>query len=335
MTRAGESLIQLADQVLEKTLQPVTGLMKTLEEGVGKLRESHDAAKKASTDLDTRVKELQDKTLRLSESLRSSTYRGSWGENQLRNVIELAHMTEYCDFQEQSSGEGSGRGIPDVSVRLPDGAKIAIDAKAPFAAYERAQEALAAGDQDEVDHQLAAHAQALKDQVTELSLRDYAKEFGPDHVVLFLPGESLLADAARADPTLLSYAMGKHVLMATPVSLLALLGTVFKGWQQVRLSENAQDIAKIGTELHQRMVSALRHIVNLGDALTTTVKQFNKLVGSLDHLLFPKLRDFSDLTAESFEKMPHPDSIGEPVRDVWEPEMDDPNFALESGDDPD
>ncbi len=335
LKQASEHLVGHADLSLGKTLQPVTDMLTQLEDRVGKLRESHDAANASSTNLKTTVEDLQDKTLRLSESLRSSTYRGSWGENQLRNVIELAHMTENCDFRVQSSGEGSGRGIPDVSVRLPGGARIAIDAKAPYAAHTRAQEALAAGKQDKVDLELLAHAKALKDQVTELSRRNYAEEFGPGHVVLFVPGESLLADAARADPTLLSYAMEKEILLATPVTLLALLGAVFQGWKQVRRSENTQKIHEMGKELHQRMVTALRYIVNFRDALNKTVEEFNKLVGSLDKRLFPQLRDFSDLTLESFEKMPHPDSIGEQVRVVWEDEMDDPNFASESGDDPD
>ena len=71
-------------------------------------------------------------TTKLSTALGSTRTAGTWGEVQLRRVVELAGMTEHCDFTEQqvfSDDDGTSR--PDLVVSLPGNIRIVVDAKAP------------------------------------------------------------------------------------------------------------------------------------------------------------------------------------------------------------
>jgi len=282
-------------------LDPFAEQMKKLDDTVGKLRTAHEQDKGAvstmTEQLGRRVAALQAETTTLSEALRSRTARGVWGENQLRNVIELSGMEPYCDFTEQTSGENrEGAGVrPDVKVRLPNGAHLFVDAKVPLDAYLRAQEAT---EQAAVDAELRAHAKALKDHVKDLARKKYWEvddQPSPEFVVLFVPGESFLADALRVEPALLQESMNQRVLLASPVNLLALLWAVAGGWQQARVNQHAREVAELGAELYERVGTVLGKVDGAGRGLNTAVKAFNGLVASFEGRLLPTMRKFPDL----------------------------------------
>ncbi len=79
--------------------------------------------------LDAHLSSLSKDTVALAQALRGPNSRGRWGELTLRRVAELAGMAPHCDFFEQVS-DGSGR-RPDMTVKLPGGRSIVVDAKAP------------------------------------------------------------------------------------------------------------------------------------------------------------------------------------------------------------
>ncbi len=294
-------------------LDPFSEQMRKLGETVGHLQTSHEKEKGAvgamTLQLGRQMTDLQSTTTTLTEALRSSSARGAWGENQLRNVIELSGMEPYCDFTEQVTAQNRAgdRIRPDVKVRLPNGAQLFVDAKVPLDAYLRAQEAT---DQKVVDAELKAHAKALEAHVKALAGKKYWEADGepsPEFVVLFVPGESFLADALRAEPGLLQEAMNQRVLLASPVNLLALLWAVAGGWQQARLAENAREIAELGTELYDRVGTLLEHVDKTGRGLVTALGAYNKLVGSVDDRLLPTMRKFPDLGVGSDELASPPD----------------------------
>ena len=328
-----DQFLRLAEErmatVHEKTkglLDPLGIQMKKLDETVGHLRSAHEKDRGAVDTLTSRLglqlTELQTSTTTLSEALRSRTARGVWGENQLRNVIELAGMESYCDFTEQTSGENrDGAGVrPDVLVRLPNGAHLAVDAKVPLDAYLRAQEAT---DQALVDRELNNHAKALGEHVKELAKKRYwAVDDGssPEFVVLFVPGESFLADALRVQPTLLQEAIKHRVLLASPVNLLALLWAVAGGWQQARVNEYAREVADLGKELYERVGKILGDVETTGKRLNSTVGAFNELIGSIDSRLLVTMRRFPDLGIGS-ENLPEMSEIETRARDLRAAEL--------------
>jgi DNA recombination protein RmuC len=246
---AFDARVALADQELRELRQVVDQLRASVDHDRG-------ALSRMAESISSELARLTTSTQALDGALRSSTARGSWGELQLRNVIELAGMTPYSDYLEQTTVGGAGGSTavqrPDVLVRLPHGAFIAIDAKAPMAAYLRAQDT---DDPAQRQIEVAAHVRALRDHVRALAARRYWEQFpnAPDFVVLFVPGESVLAEALRADPALLDDAMRDRVLVASPVNLLALLLAVARGWQAFRIAEHADRVAALGKELYDRV----------------------------------------------------------------------------------
>lgn len=321
LTLASERMNVVKEQT-KGLLDPFEKQIEQLGKTVSELRSAHDKEKGVVETLASRMGELSESNVALTEALRSPTARGAWGENQLRNVIELAGMTPYCDYEEQSTGENrSGNAIrPDVVVRLPNGAYLAVDAKVPLDAYLEAQES---SDKTEIENHLSRHATSLRAHVNALASRKYWELNdgpAPEFVVLFVPGESFLADALRVDVSLLQDAMEKKVLLASPVNLLALLWAVARGWQEARITEHAKEIADLGEELYERIGTVLNHMDKTGRGLTSAVNAYNTMIGSVDGRLMVTLRKFPNLGIGSNEIL-SPEELENKPRDLQVEEM--------------
>lgn len=226
--------------------------------------------------------QLRRETQQLSQALRAPTVRGQWGELQLRRVCELAGMLAYCDFEPQVTVRHEDGALrPDLVVRLPGARRLVVDAKAPLSAY---LEASAATDERTRAARLAEHATQVKSHAQKLGAKRYWAQFddAPDFVVLFLPGEAFFAAALEADPTLLESALGDRVLLATPTTLIALLKAAAYGWRQERVAEEAEQVALLGRELHERLAVFDEQLVEVGKGLQRAVTSYNHAVGSLE-----------------------------------------------------
>jgi DNA recombination protein RmuC len=226
---------------------------------------------------------------RLANALQSPTVRGSWGESSLRRCIEMAGMSEFCDFsvQETFIDDEGRRRRPDIIVQLPNSRVIAVDAKVPLEDYTHA-----ANETDEARRRdfLAAHAKTVRRHIDSLSKREYQAAIGDtlDFVVLFVPGEHFLSAALVSDPTLFEYAADKKIYLASPTVLLPLLRAISAGWKAERTEENAKKMHDAGVELFNRFVKVMEHIQNVGRALAATVERYNSAIGSIDRMLWPK-----------------------------------------------
>lgn len=297
--QAAQTLSHQQDALDSRTrelLQPFQEKINALAEQVGHLKTSYDSEKGTITQLASQLGGLQETTTSLRNALKSPTARGSWGENQLRNVIRLAGMENYCDFTEQFTGTENERNQrPDAVINLPTGGRIAVDSKAPLNAYLRMQDATDIATQES---ELKQHAKDLKAHVKTLAEKKYWNQFGhntPDFVVMFIPGEGFVADAMKADTNLMAEAMQSRVLVASPINLLALLLTIAKGWQSHRLNEQADVVAKLGTELYERVGTILDAVATMGKAIGTTNTAYNEMVASLEGRLIVTLRRFKEL----------------------------------------
>ena len=323
LTLASERMNVVKEQT-KGLLDPFAEQINQLGKTVGELRSAHEKERGTVQTLTSQIGELNASTVALGEALRSPTARGAWGENQLRNVIELSGMEPYCDYEEQSTGENRSGAIgrPDVRVRLPNGAYLAVDAKVPLNAYLEAQQA---SDPNDVTSHLSRHSSALRAHMNSLAARKYWEQNdgpAPEFVVLFVPGESFLADALRVDVSLLQDAMEKRVLLASPVNLLALLWAVARGWQEARITEHAKEIADLGEELYERIGTVLGHMDKTGRGLTSAVSSFNNMVGSVEGRLMVTLRRFPDLGVGS-EEISKPEEIESIARDLQAEETTD------------
>ena len=305
---AGQLIDERSRTLEEQTknlLQPVTEQMDQLKTSVGDLKSSYEKNKGSfealNENLMHQITELNTRTGALAGALKSPSARGAWGENQLRNIIDLSGMASFCDFSEQSAvSSNDGLLRPDLTVRLPNGAFLVVDSKVPLSAYLRMQEL---DDSVAREAELKSHVKALQDHVKALADKRYWALFddAPDFVVMFVPGESFLADALRAEPALVDEAMRQRVVIASPMSLMALLLTIARGWQTTQLAENAKKVEEHGRELHHRVGTTLTAMAKTGRGLESATKAYNEMVGSVESRVLPTLRRFSELGVSSDE----------------------------------
>jgi DNA recombination protein RmuC len=285
---------------LEKRQQAVEQLVKPLQLQLERL---NDERTRSGAQLSSQIKTLVEAQERLRHetgalvgALRRPNSAGQWGQMQLRRVVELAGMLDHCDFKEQASyaGEDDRTLRPDMVINLPGEKHIVVDSKAPPVEHLIAAQA-AADDETRMRH-LRSLSTALRAHVKELGDKRYwsSLDSTPDFVVLFLPGEYLYGAALEADPGLMEAAMTKHVLIATPTTLLALLHSAAYGWQQERLADEARLVAELGRELHGRLAKLSGYIANVGTRLNSTVDAYNKAVGSYEARVLPSARRFAD-----------------------------------------
>ena len=248
--------------------------------------------------------QLQQETQNLVRALRSPGVRGRWGEVQLRKVVELAGMMEHCDFDEQPTiFTESGRMRPDLIINLPGGRSIVVDAKAPLEAFLDAQ---AASDDGIRSGKLADHVRQVKDHVAKLGAKAYWDQFpaSPEMVVLFLPAEAIYMAALEQDALLIDYGVMRNVIIASPLTLIALLRAAAFGWKQQRLTINAEEISRLGRSLHESVATMAEHLEDLRRRMDGTFSTFNRMIGSFENNVLVKARRFRELGAGSAKEIP-------------------------------
>ena len=318
---------------LEKRQQAINEIIKPVRESLEKVDAKIGDLEKVRADaygsLNTQVRslfesqnELRRETSNLVKALRQPSVRGRWGEVQLRRVVELAGMTDRCDFDEQQSVDtDEGRLRPDMLVRLPGGKLVVVDAKAVISAY---LDAIDAPDEATRTALLQRHAKQVASRVEELGRKAYWEQFesAPEFVVLFLPGEMFFSAALENDPGLIEFAAERRVVLATPTTLIALLKAIYYGWRQERIAENAQQISALGRELYERLSVMGGHFASVGKNLNQAVGAFNKAVGSIESRVLVSARKFKELSATGGDaELAQLAPVDQLARDPQAPEM--------------
>lgn len=310
LRQSNQAFMEQAKGTFEQYQKPVR---ETLEKTREYLKDLELAREGAYKGLEQQIKNLleqgnflQAETRGLRSALRTPTVAGRWGETQLRRVVELAGLQEHCDFETQVTGDDS-RLRPDLIVRLPGGAQVIVDAKAPLSDYFDAMETN--GEEEQRKKLLADYAGKVRHHLKALSAKAYWESFqpAPAFVIMYLPGEAFYQAAMRESRELLETAAVRRVLPAGPIALIALLHTVALGWRDRKFADNAEQVRLLGQELYERIGSLLEHWSRLGKNLNSTVECYNKAVGSMAARVLPSARKMNELgTVSSGKELPSP-----------------------------
>ena len=340
LLKASDERLKAAEEKSQADTKIATQ-MEEMKTTVERMRaQSQEAAEKriaSETQLVSTIDEMRkasttffDETKKIAGALASSQTRGKFGEAQLQLLLEQAGLREGHEYDAQrSTTDSDSSGIPDITVHMPGGSKLFIDSKFPF---DRFLEAFGTEDQAERDELLAAHTKDLLKHVDALSKRGYHKSQGsPDFVVLFLPFETLLAEALRIDPTLLEKAFKVGVTLATPTTTMALLRTVGHIFTRNQLAENADDITKVAATFLKNITLLHTKIVAVGKAINSTSKAYEDLVPTAEKTVLSPARRIHKLgVAGDKEKLAieYPDAPAD-VRALNNPDLDAPDDFID------
>lgn len=287
-------------KALDDLLKPVSETLTRYEKGLAEMRNEQN---KSRGELASQIGELTKQThdvraeaQKLATALRAGPKtRGRWGEEQLRNVVEIAGMAAYVDFVEQASHDDSEqrRKQPDMVVRLPGGRVVAVDSKVSLGAYLDAIDA--EGDDARAAH-LARHADDLWKHVKSLSAKEYAASLKDslDYVVMFVPGENYFSAALEARPQLYQDAFDRKILIASPTILIAMLKSAALNWRQEKMTEHAQAVAAMAKDLYDSLSVMSKNLGGVGKALSTAIGKYNSTVGGFESRVLSRARKFAE-----------------------------------------
>jgi DNA recombination protein RmuC len=273
---------------------PMQDKLGRMESEIGRLererRQAHGELAQMVRTLGDGVGTLRQETGNLVSALKRPSTRGSWGEIQLRNAVEMAGMVAHCDFLEQSTIRGENGPLrPDMLVRLPGGKLIVVDSKVPLDAY---LSALEADQEEDRERHVARHARQTREHIAKLAAKGYHAQLDatPEFVVMFVPSDGIYHAALSADPALIEFGVQQQILIATPTTLIGLLWATHYGWREERIAESAREIAESARELHRRLGRFVEPLAKVGRQLDSATSAYNEAVGSFDARVVPQIR---------------------------------------------
>lgn len=324
--QASASDLQARQQAITELLKPVRESLERVDKqlvNVDKERVgAYESVAQQLRSLSATHDELRRETGTLVRALRSPNVRGRWGEVQLRRVIEVAGMIDYCDFTEKESSttDDGARVTPDLIIRLPNGKTLVVDSKVPIEAYLQSVDT---PDEAAREAKLREHARQVREHVKALGKKRYWEQFTPtpEFVVMFMPGEALLGSALQYDNELIELAAAQGVIPASPLTLIAVLRAVAYGWQQDLIVKNAEELSRLGKQMYDRLCTMADNLGGLGTDLRRAVESYNKTIGTIETRVLVTARRFRDMGVSTPDELEEIKTVQAAVRDARAPEL--------------
>ncbi|MBI3440543.1 MAG: DNA recombination protein RmuC [Proteobacteria bacterium] len=261
---------------------------KKVDESFGAQVKEQISLKKEIENIISINEKMTQQTENLTKALKGDVRaQGNWGEIILEKILEDSGLRKGTDYIIQGSGmslrhAGDGSPVrPDVIIMLPDNKHVIVDAKVSLTHYERY---CTAENATERSRHLKDYLSSIKNHVNGLEQRRYqdTEKLGtPDFVLMFLPIEGAYSLAIQEDAGLHSYAWDKKIVIVCPSILFATLKTIASVWRLELQNRHAQEIARQGGGLYDKVVGFVEDMQELGNKINASRKiyddAFNKL----------------------------------------------------------
>lgn len=292
---------------LKLLLQPVETTLKRYEEGLAQVEKERVGSYRELREAVEQVRmgqgQVRDETAKLVSALRAAPKtRGRWGEQQFKNLIEIAGLSHVVDFRAEVSVEtDNGLLRPDFVIRLPGDQQLVVDIKCSLEAYLNASEAT---DPAQRAVFLEGHARAVRVHAEALAKKAYWNQFekAPDFVIMYVPGDNFVSAALEADLDLWERAARNRIIICGPSTFLPMARTVASIWRQEKMAEEAKVIGALGKEIYERLAVAAGHLKSLGKGLNSAVNGYNNFVSSFETRVLVTGRKLRDLNIETGAK---------------------------------
>lgn len=270
---ANRILKQNSSDFTDVNVKHLTDIVNPLKDKISlfekKVEDAYDKELRDKLSLREEVRKLTELNTRISEEATNLTKalkgdvkkQGNWGEIVLERVLERSGLRKGIEYTREEQIEGDVGQVyrPDVIVHLPDNKHVIVDSKVSLLAYENFVNA----NDDEKDAYLKAHIVSLRNHIKGLGEKCYQNSptlNSPDFVLMFLPIEGSFSVALQADNELYSFAWDRKIVVVSPTTLLATLRTIASIWKQENQTKNAQEIARLGGALYDKLVGCVEDL---------------------------------------------------------------------------
>lgn len=283
---ASEALDANARRLTESAGAEMEGKKALIDQSVKSLNERIEQIRqylqKVETDrkqdfgrLSSSVGSLSQTTGELHRMLASTQRRGAWGERMAEDVLRLAGLQEGVNYVKQSAAQAE-QGRPDFTFFLPNELKANMDVKFPLEHYKSY---LDAEDDTARQQQLSRLVQAVRNQIRSISNRDYIDTKGGTvpYVIMFIPAEQVYSLVLETEPDLIDEALGRQVVLASPLTLYAMLAVIRQAAEQANIMRTADEVIALLGQFHSQWQRYNEQVDKLGRAIDTTKKAYEDL----------------------------------------------------------
>ena len=312
-TVQGEATLESKKKLIDANLEALQARLTELNAAVqGSEKDRREAFGRLIKELENTGKvtsSLNETTRQLTEALASPSHRGQWGERMAEDVLRLAGFIEGVNFEKQVATESGTK--PDFVFLLPNGPRVNMDVKFPLANYLRYLES----DESTAEGFKKAFLQDVRGRVREVTTRDYIDPSAgtTDFVLVFIPNEQLYGFIHENDPDLLEFALGKKVVLCSPLTLFAVLAIIRQAADNFRLQQASNEILALLGAFSKQWQRYGETVDQLGRRLEQVMKSYGELTSTRTRMLERQLDRIEELrrhrqVALPDEKLPqHPE----------------------------
>lgn len=303
--RLSESAAALLDGRKALIDQSLQTMQQRLEQVRSVLQQVESDRKEEFGRLGSSVSSLATTAGELHRMLASTQRRGAWGERMAQDVLRLAGLQEGINYVRQSGADAES-GRPDFTFFLPNELKVNMDVKFPL---ERYKAYLDAPDDAGRAEQLGQLVADVRGHIRTVSGRGYIDPAVPtvNYVIVFIPSEQIYSLVLEAQADLIDDALGKRIVLASPLTLYAMLSVIRQAAENANILKTADEVAMLLGEFHRQWQKYCEEMDRLGQRIEQTAEQYRTVRGTRSSMLQKPLDKIEELrTSRGLETLPPP-----------------------------